>query len=648
MKVPGVLVGTRVLGVLVLGVLGVQLVPGGLGIRAQQPRVERIESPDRKITFELRADGTELTYRVNRGAVRVLEWSKAGIVVDGVNLASGAAPLGAGLRTSTSDEYATRGVHAVARNHSNNGRYEFRAANGTSFALEVRVFDDGAAFRFVVPQRGEGGRIPDEATTFAPPSGSVTWSHDLHGHYEATYVKRLIDDVPSGDWAAPPLTYKLPGAGGYASITEAALANYAGMALHADGRGRYLARLGHAHPVSYPYALRYSAEDVRRLAQPASVAGTITTPWRIVITASDLNGLVNSDIVSNLAPAPDPALFPQGVATPWVKPGRAVWRYLDGGDNSYEGLKGFTELAAQLGYEYHVVEGTWRQWTPAQLSAFGQHARERKVGVLLWKHSREMQTPEQRKAFWELLRANGMAGAKIDFLDHEAKEVIDLYDAMLRESAQYQLVLNFHGANKPTGMDRTWPNELTREAVWGFEHRGTAPWGPHNATLPFTRYLAGNGDYTPTVFGERRRETSWPHQIATSIVFTSTLLVFGGHPRSFLDSPAVDVLRAIPATWDETIVLPPSEIGEVAVMARRAGRDWFVAAVNGTTARTIRVVPGFLERGSYIGTLVRDVASDAAAMRVEKMNVSSTTPLAFEVRPGGGFVAMLRPGVVVE
>jgi len=559
-----------------------------------------------------------------------------------VTLTSGATPVGGGSRSSTDEEYPTRGVHSLARNRSSNARYESRAKNGTEFSLEVRVFDDGAAFRFLLPR--PGSYTPDDATTFKLPAGSMTWSHDLHGHYEATYVKRAIDDVPAGDWAAPPLTYKLAGEGGYASITEAALTNYAGMALHADGRGGYAARLGHAHPVSYPYALRYSAEDVLRLAKPAAVRGPFATPWRVVITAADLNGLVNSDIVHDLAPPPDPALFPQGIATPWVKPGRAVWRYLDGGDNTYEGLKGFTELAATLGYEYHVVEGVWRQWTPAQLKAFGDHARQHNVRVLLWKHSREMQTPEQRRAFWELCRENGMAGAKIDFLDHEAKEVVDLYDAILAEAARYQLVVDFHGANKPTGMDRTWPNELTREAVWGFEHRGTAPWGPHNATLPFTRYLAGNGDYTPTVFGERRRETSWPHQIATSIVFTSTLLVFGGHPRSFLDSPAVEVLRAIPATWDETIVLPPSEIGEIAVMARRSGRDWFVAAVNGAAARTVRVDPKFLPPGRYTATVVRDVGANPAAMTVDTINLMPATPLTFDVRSGGGFVAMIRPG----
>ena len=234
-----------------------------------------------------------------------------------------------------------------------------------------------------------------------------------------------------------------------------------------------------------------------------------------------------------------------------------------------------------------------------------------------------------------------MAGAKIDFFDHEAKETIDLYDAILREAAEHHVMVDFHGANKPTGMDRTWPNELTREAIYGFEHRGNPEWGPHDATVPFTRFLAGSADFTPTVFGDRRKETSWTHQVATAVVFTSALLVYGGHPQSLLDSRAADLLRAIPATWDETIVLPPSEIGEVAVMARRSGRDWFIAAANGATARTVRVTPSFLGAASYDATIARDEPANAAAIKMERRAVTARDTLSFDLRPGGGFVARL-------
>jgi alpha-glucosidase len=606
-----------------------------------RPRTDTIKSPDGHVAFDLDVTGDgAIRYRVTLDGRPALDWSSAGIVIDGANLSRDAMVAEIGAHTTTGQDYPTRGVHAVAHERSTNALvYLQDATTRIRYTMEIRVFNDGAGFRFVIP--GEGTRTPDEGTTFQVPAGSVTWSHDLHGHYEAMYVRRAIEDVPSGDWAAPPLTYKLPGAVGYASITEAALTNYAGMALQADGHGGYAARLGHAHPVSYPYALRYKAEDVQRLSKAAAIEGPIRTPWRVVLAAKDLNGLVNNDIIHNLAPPPDPVLFPQGQATAWIKPGRAVWRYLDGGDNTYEGLKRFTELAATLGFEHHVVEGVWRQWTPAQLKAFVEHAAARRVGVWLWKHSRDLQTAETRKAFFDLCRDNGVAGAKIDFFDHEAKETIDVYDAILREAAEHHVMVDFHGANKPTGMDRTWPNELTREAIYGLEHRGNGQWGPHDATVPFTRFLAGSADFTPTVFGDRRKETSWTHQVATAVVFTSPLLVYGGHPQSLLDSPATDILRAIPATWDETIVLPPSEIGEVAVMARRTGRDWFLAAVNGGTARTVRITPSFLGAGAYDATMVRDEGSNAAAMKIERRALTSRETLAFDLRPGGGFVARL-------
>jgi alpha-glucosidase len=565
--------------------------------------------------------------------------------VDGANITERAVESDRAVHTSTNEDYPTRGVHAVAHDRSNNETFLFQqGGTGPRFSLQVRAFNDGVGFRFLVA--GDGTRTPDEATAFKVPAGSTTWTHDLHGHYESMYVKRVVDDVPAGDWAAPPLTYKLPGDGGYGSITEAALTGYGGMALQADGHGSYAARLGHAHPVSYPYALRYKAEDVLRLALPAKITGPIQTPWRVVLVSKDLNGLVNNDIIHNLAPPPDPALFPQGQATPWIRSGRAVWRYLDGGDNTYEGLKGFTDLAAKLGFEHHVVEGVWRQWTPEQLKAFVDYATERHVGIWLWKHSRDLQTPEARRDFFDLCRRNGVVGAKIDFFDHEAKEVIDLYDAILREAAVNHLMVNFHGANKPTGMDRTWPNELTREGIYGFEHRGTAPWGPHNTTVPFTRYLAGGGDFTPTVFGDRRRESSWAHQIASAVVFTSPLLVYGGHPQSFLDSPAVEILRNIRATWDETIVLPPSEIGEIAVVARRHGTEWFLAILNGGRARTLQITPSFLGAGRYTAVMARDQPETAASLTIDRGAAQAGEPITIVLREGGGFVARLVPGGV--
>ncbi len=130
---------------------------------------------------------------------------------------------------------------------------------------------------------------------------------------------RAVADIPAGEWAAPPLTFRLPNDTGYACITEAALVHYSGMALQADGRGGFQLMLGHKHPISYPFRLRYS-NDVERVSQPASVSGAIVTPWRVVMVGRDLNTLVNSDLIPSLCPPPDPKLFPEGLQTPWIKP----------------------------------------------------------------------------------------------------------------------------------------------------------------------------------------------------------------------------------------------------------------------------------------------------------------------------------------
>jgi len=606
-----------------------------------------ISSPDARIKFHLSfRSANRLAYRVTMKGRPVVDTSRLGIVVDGVNLGDGATVTGI-ERARQDDRYRTRGVHSTATNRYNSATIALtHEPSAARYFVEVRVFDDGVAFRYIVPPAGASAaaRIPDEGTAFNFPAGSTVWYHDLDGHYEGVHERKEIEDVAEGDWAAPPLTAQLPDGAGYISVTEAGLRDYAGMVLQADRRG-FVARLAHAAPASYPYRLRYPALDVRRLELPASLTGTITTPWRVVLIGADLNTLVNSDIISNLSPPPDPAVFPQGLDTPWVKPGRAVWRYLDGGDNTFEGIKDFSDLAGKLGFEYQVVEGLWRRWTDEQLRELVSYSKARRVGILLWVHSRDLQTADARRALFQRLSGLGIAGVKIDFLDHEAKEVIDLYQGILHDTAEFHLMVDFHGANKPAGESRTWPNEVTREGVYGLEHRAQA-WSRHDTTVPFTRYLAGPGDFTPVVFGDRRRETSWPHQIATAAIFTSPLLIYGANPKSLLENPAVDVIKALPSTWDETIVLPGSAIGELAAFARRKGDEWFIAVLNGPAARTLRIDLKFLGSRTYGATLVRDDPDNAAAERIERATLTRQGSIAITLRAGGGFIGRLVPGKV--
>jgi len=443
------------------------------------------------------------------------------------------------------------------------------------------------------------------------------WYHDLRGHYEGVHAKKDIAQAQAGEWAAPPLTCKLPDAAGYAAITEAAIIDYSGMALQADGQRGFRVRLGHTQPPSYPFTLRYGDAEAARLAQPAAIVGTITTPWRVVLIGPDLDTLVNCDIVHDLAPPPDPTLFPEGMNTAWIKPGRAVWKYLDGGGaNTLDTMKEFSRLAGELGFEYNLVEGFWRQWDETELRELIEYSRGHGVGIWLWQHSKEIHDPDAREAFFAHVQDVGAVGVKIDFFDHEAKEVMDLYRAALEGAARHRLMVDFHGADKPAGESRTWPNELNREAVSGMERKSMPAWAVHDTTLPFTRMLAGPMDFTPMLFGERRRETSWAHQIATAATFTAPLLVYGAHPRAILDNPAVELIKSIPTVWDETRVLPASEIGVLSALVRRSGTQWFLVIANGPAARSVDVPLSFLGDGVHEALLVGDEPEDPAAVRV--------------------------------
>ena len=597
----------------------------------------QVTSPDKTIQFRVFLDGGQLRYEVTSNKRPVIEPSALVVSVDGIELTTGL-EFGKIKRTAISEKYPWRGVHSQAINRCNVATISLNHTQSrTPFTLEVRAFNDGVAFRQIIPGE-QKARVPDEATMFTIPAGSTVWRHDLGGHYEAVHKKSGVAEIEAGEWAAPPLTFKLPTGAGYASITEAALVNYSGMALQADGQRGFKLRLGDKHPISHPFQLRYS-NDIERVSKPAAISGTIISPWRVVMVGRDLNTLVNSDVVPNLCPSPDPKLFPKGMNAEWIKPGRAVWKYLDGGPSSVEGMKDFSRLAGELGFEYNILEGFWSRWSEEQIKDLVDYSRARGVGIWFWKHSNQLRTADARQKFFQNLHDLGVVGAKIDFFDHEHKDVIDLYTALLTEAAKYHIMVNFHGANKPTGEPRTWPNELVREGIRGMESSRLQARAQHDTTLPFTRFLAGHADYTPVHFGARRGDTTWAHQIASAAVFTAPLLTYAANPTNILKNPCAPMIRSIPAVWDETIVLPVSEIGEIAAFARRSKDTWFLAILNGPNARKLSVPLSFLGRGDYRTLLVRDDKNDSAAVQIEEMTKRRRDSLEIEMSNGGGFIA---------
>lgn len=621
---------------------------------------QKILSPDGNLAFIVSLHSGRLMHSLLFKGTPVIEASPLGLVLDNTDIGKGVS-IGKPESFEKNETYSWRGNHSKAIDHYKGVRIPVRhGGTRTTYTLEIQVYNDGAAFRYIVP--GKDNRLLNsEATSFMIPAGSTIWYHGLASmHYEEKHKKADVGAITAEEWVAPPMTIKLPDGLGYAAISESGIIgnsgkNFPGMALHADGQRGFSVRFGHEHPANYPYVLRYKQEDHDRLTAAPGFSGSIDSPWRVILVGENLNQLFNSNIINTVAPAPDPKLFPKGFDENWMKPGRSVWGYLTDEPRTLEGMKNLSRLAGELGFEYHTVEGHWARWSEKEQKELVDYSNQHNVKLIFWKHSRDLRDPKNRHEFFKHLHELGVAGAKIDFFDHEAKEIIDLYAACLREAAEYKLILDFHGANKPAGEVRTWPNEMAREGVFGMEFRG--PWAKHNTTIPFTRMLAGHIDYTVIAFGERRSETSETHQLASALVLQSPLLIFAEHPQRLLDHEAVELIKQIPSVWDETIVLPASEIGEVAAFARRSGDKWFVAVMNGEEEKNITIDLSFLGDGDYKAMMVHDKKPEMAMVSLIRsrktfgnqkgVNVIEATAgrresLFVELISGGGFVAVFE------
>jgi alpha-glucosidase len=208
--------------------------------------------------------------------------------------------------------------------------------------------------------------------------------------------------------------------------------------------------------------------------------------------------------------------------------------------------------------------------------------------------------------------------------------------------------VNFHGANKPAGEPRTWPNEMTREGIHGLEqNKWSAIPVQHYAVLPFTRLVAGHGDFTPVTFQERYlKGTTFAQQLATAILYTSPMQCWADKPEIYLKSPCLPLIQNMPCDWDETRVLPVSKIGKLAAYARKKGESWFIGIVNGETKEKTLVLDfSFLGNGAYSATYYKDAMDNPASIIVEKnMPVNNKTSLQVTMLPGGGFAGWFKPG----
>lgn len=608
-----------------------------------------LESPDRQVSFETTLDvsGRVLCSIRRHGAI-VVAPSAVGLDVGGY--AYGRVCV-LGMRSVPEPgevRFPWRGNKTEVAARWNAARIPVQETRTReTWFIEARCFDDGVAYRYVIPGRGVRVVTADH-TQWTLPDGTVAWCNPNTSNYEGVHERWPVAQIPRErfpEGIGMPVTLELPN-GGYAAITEADTMHFSGATAEPTG--------GAALAVSF-----------RDDPEGWAMNGEIVTPWRVVMLADDLDGLVNCDIVPAVCPPPDAKLFPAGADAAWLKPGRCLWQWwaYDDPGTHWSRQHQLVDSAAAIGASYYLVDEGWehprQEWatdgrTPwDRLKELCDYAAARGVGIWVWRSWKDdpeklrpgVQTPEKREEFFRRCAAAGVKGVKIDFMESESHDRLAFYRDCLRLGAEWKIMVNFHGANKPAGEPRTWPNELSREGVRGLEHNKWDTLAPsHYATLPFTRFLAGHGDFTPTTLqADFLKGTTVAQQLAGAIVFTSPILCWADKPELYLACPAIDLIRTLPTVWDETRVLAGSRIGELAVFARRSGQDWYVAALNGGAARDYTPDLSFL-RGAYRADSFCDQPGDPLGFEVRRaVPVDAKTKLTLRLSAGGGFVVRLKP-----
>jgi alpha-glucosidase len=626
-----------------------------------------VTSPDGAVALAVRlgaphkdsSGATCLSYQVDIGGERLLQPSPLGIVRRDQAFAGELSFESASPVTGSDTTYMLpHGKRRIYRDAYNERTIVFKNGAGARVELILRAYGDGIAFRYRFPEeRTEPHVVGRELTGFQLPAGAKIWAHpyDEATEYTPAYETYYEEGIPAGSpsptkagWAYP-LLFKAGDDGPWGLVSEAAVdRTYAGSRLEREAPGGL-------------YRLRFPDPGEGNATGAVEPSWTLpwATPWRAVIAARKISGIVESTLITNLNP---PSIVKDAG---WIKPGRASWSWLYDHDSpqDFVKLRDYVDLAAEMSWEYSLVDANWTIMKHGTLHELARYAQSKGVGLLLWynsggPHNYVSEKPRGlmdhrsiRRKELQFLKDWGIKGIKVDFFQSDKQNVIALYQDILEDAAEFQIMVNFHGCTLPRGWSRTYPHLLSMEAVRGeecysFDPRFPAKAPGHNTTLPFTRNVVGPMDYTPVMFKNNVYPlvTTAAHELALPVIFESGLVHFadGADVYRALPPDPQDFLRRVPVAWDETRLLL-GEPSEYVVMARRRGQEWFVAGINGKgKERTVVLDMAFLGKGRFSGMLLED-GPDGRSLASEKKPVEADTVIQVRMRPHGGFVLDLAP-----
>lgn len=536
--------------------------------------------------------------------------------------------------------------------------------------LIVRAYEDGLAFRYQIPEQ-EGFKkfvLLEDQTEFGFPADSVCWASDhekFNTSQERHFLKKDIKEISKDAVVICPLVVESKKFG-CAAVSEADLISWAGMQFAAGEK---------------------KADDVcnlrlrltpRRDGNGVVVSSApVCSPWRVILLGKKPVDLINnSGIILNVS-------TPSKIAdTSWIKPGTSSWDWWSEGNIviNTETFKDRVDLAHKMGWKYTTLDDPWYfnsmfQRKPGltvdttkgcgtiDIEEALRYSKEKGIGIFAWLHYKDLIACGREKTF-AAYEKWGFAGVKVDFMDSDCQETVDWCLDTVKIAAKHHLMVNFHGMYKPTGLERTWPNQITREGILGNEYNKFSKkiTSEHCATLPFTRFLVGPGDFTPGGFlnvqpekFSTQKKLSVPpckemgtraHALAMCMITDSPILTICDKSDHYKDQPGSSFLKNIPPVWDNTTALA-GEISQYYLVQRQSGDLFYAAAITNEDPRDLSLPLTFLKKGTkYKVEIFADTpesAVEATKIALSEKEVSSADVLKIRMERNGGWCAIFRP-----
>ena len=621
----------------------------------------KVQSPDGNLSVEITADGGQPAYQVAYKGKTILEKSPLGLVTNLSDLSQGLTLKGG--ETRSLDEHYTLNRAKASRIHYRANELTCHFSDGEKDVMSVvfRVSNNDVAFRYLLPKTGEAGscRILKEATGFRFPAQTTTFlcpqSDAMIGwkRTKPSYEEEYKADEPMstrsqyGHGFTFPCLFRI-GQDGWALVSETGVdSRYCGSHLSdADPSGLYT--------IAFPMQEENNGNGT---AEPG-VALPAATPWRTLTVGDNLKPIVETtvpwDVVEPLYETKHDYRF-----------GRGTWSWILWQDNSinYDDQVRYIDLAAAMGFEYVLIDNWWdRNIGRERMKELAAYARRKGVSLFLWYSSSGywndivqgptnlMDNPIVRKREMKWLQELGVKGIKVDFFGGDKQETMRLYESILSDADDYGLMVIFHGCTLPRGWERMYPNYVGSEAVLASENlvfqQHFCDNEAFNATLhPFIRNTVGCMEFGGTFLNKRlnrgndggtTRKTTDIFQLATAVLFQNPIQNFALAPNNLQDAPALalDFLRHVPTTWDETRFVDGYP-GKYCVLARRHGDKWYVAAVNATkeTLKLDLTLPMLAEKETDFYYDQQDRTPG-----LKKLDVKKTGKVSLELLPEGGAV----------